>query len=127
MILEGRSNGTDDNGGGRRVRVRHRSAEEWGQIVRESLTSGLRVAEVAQRHGVSRSQLSKWRVRARRGELALPGEQPQAEPAFVPVSVEELGERGWTSIEGRGVTVRLEAAVDPAGIASIAVALAGRR
>lgn len=125
--MEGRSKGADPSGASGRVRVRHRSAEEWGRIVQDSLTPGLRVADVGRRHGVSRSQWSKWRVRARRGELALPGERRKAEPANVPVSVQEPAGRVSVSIDGRGVTVRLEAALGSAGIASIALALAGRR
>ena len=42
-------------------------------------------------------------------------------------SVTAVEERASVPIEGRGVTVRLEGAIDTAGIASIAVALAGSR
>ena len=45
--------------------------------------------------------------------------------AFAAVEVEER--HSSAVIEGRGVTVRLKRSVDPAGIAAIAAALAGRR
>ena len=113
-----RANG---NGAGARSVLRHRSAEEWARIVQESFTSGSRVTEVARRHGVSRSQLSRWRGRARQGELTL----PSVEPAFAAVAMQEILERGFVTIEGRGVTLRLEAELDAARIAAIVVALAG--
>ena len=99
--------------------LRRRTSAEWDRIVRESFTSELAVREVARRHGVSASQLSRRRSQARRDELA--------EPACVPVSVQESVGRAEVTIAGRGVTVRLAGAVDATGIAAIAVALAGSR
>ena len=54
--------------------------EEKARIVQESLEPGARVCDIARRNGVKAQQLSVWRSRARRGELALPGLQA---PAFV--------------------------------------------
>ena len=101
--------------------LRRRTAAEWDRIVQESFTSDLAVREVARRHGVSASQLSRRRRQARRNELT------SAAAAYVPVSVQESGGRADVTIEGCGVTVRLEGEIDATGIAAIAVALAGSR
>ena len=55
-----------------RERAQRWSAEEKARIVRESFWPGQSVSEVAQRYGLSRSQLSAWRSLARKGKLALP-------------------------------------------------------
>src|SRR3546814_16256718 len=52
---------------------RQRSDEDKARIVAESLTAGVRVADVARRHGLTRSQVYAWRRRVRAGPLALPG------------------------------------------------------
>jgi transposase len=110
----------------RKRKTRRRwSAEEKIRIVRESFASGESVTTVAERHAITRRQLSSWRTQLREGKLAAPS-SARAQPggAFAAVEVEE---RCLALIEGRGVTVRLEGIADAAGIASIAVALAGSR
>ena len=119
-MSDGDSKGGGTGDGAGRV-LRRRTVEEWERIVQESFTSPLAVREVARRHGVSASQLSRRRSRTRRDDLR------SAEAAYVPVSVQESGGRADATIEGRGVTVRLEGEIDAAGIAAIAVALAGAR
>ena len=58
------------------------TAEEKAGILSESFQPGAKVAEVARRHGVSRSLLWNWRHEARkRGKVA--------EQTFVPVRVAE--------------------------------------
>ncbi len=62
------------------------------RIVAESFQPGVRVADVARRHGLASHQLSDWRRQARQGLLALPAEMmadivAEREPAFVPVMV----------------------------------------
>lgn len=66
------------------------------RIVAESFQPGVRVVDVARRHGVVAHQLSDWRRQAREGLLSLPLDLLPAlsvqkegcgEPAFVPVEV----------------------------------------
>ena len=49
---------------------------------------GVRVADVARRHGVTRWQVYDWRKRLRKGNLALP-ESATSAPAFAALVVEE--------------------------------------
>ena len=88
------------------------------RIVAESFQPGVRVADVARRHGLASHQLSDWRRQARQGLLALPAEMMagvagDGEPAFVPVMVasEEQDKRppdGSITIEfGGGVLMRV--------------------
>ena len=101
------------------------SAEEKVRITRESCSSSESVTAVAGRHGVTRNRLSAWRSQLRQGKLVAPSSAKSLpQEAFAAVEVEE---RPSAVIEGHGVTVRLEGVIDTAGIASIAVALAGSR
>ena len=111
---------------GRKRRKRRRwSAEEKIRITRESFASSETITAVAARHGITRNRLSAWRSQLRQGKLVAPSSAKSLpQEAFAAVEVEE---RPSAVIEGRGVTVRLEGAIDTAGIASIAVALAGSR
>ena len=117
------------NGAARAGKVR-RKRRRWSvgekiRIARASFASNETIAAVAKRHGVPRNRLSAWRGQLRRGELvAAPSAKAPPLGAFATLEVEE---RPSAVIEGRGVTVRLEGAVGTAGIASIAVALAGGR
>ena len=99
--------------------------EEKVRIARESFASAETITAVAERHGIPRNRLSSWRTQLRRGQLVAPSSaQAQPDGGFAAVEVEAAAS---AVIEGRGVTVRLEGATDPAGIAAIAVALAGHR
>ena len=67
--------------------------EAKARIVAESFQPGVRVVDVARRHGLVAHQLSDWRRRARLGKLVLPadtlaGALSDPLPAFVQVSVE---------------------------------------
>ena len=108
---------------GKRKTRRRWSAEEKIRIVRKSFASMESVTAVAERHAITRRQLSSWRAQLRKGKLAAPP-LAQAQPggAFAAVEVEE---RCSVLIEGRGVTVRLEGIADVSGVAAIAAALAG--
>jgi len=63
-------------------RRRRWSEDEKARIIGETLRPGAQVAEIARRHGVSRSLVYEWR-RAARHALGLPVAPP--EPAFVPI------------------------------------------
>jgi|GEM_PF-329670 len=88
------------------------------RIVAESFQPGVRVADVARRHGLASHQLSDWRRQARQVLLALPAEMMKGVvedggAAFVPVMVapEEEDKRpaeGSITIEfGGGVMMRV--------------------
>lgn len=58
------------------------------QIVAESYQPGVRVADVARRHGLIPHQVSDWRRHARQGLLPLPCDvQDVALPGFVPLAI----------------------------------------
>ncbi|MGK2852787.1 MAG: IS66-like element accessory protein TnpA [Microbacteriaceae bacterium] len=71
---------------------RRRSDEDKARIVAESLMAGVRVADVARRHGMTRWQVYDWRRRVRDGRLALPDRMISA-PAFAALVVEEPRQR----------------------------------
>ena len=72
---------------------RQRTDAEKARIVAESLLPGVRVADVARRHGTTRWQVYDWRRRARDGRLALP-ESVVSAPAFAALVVEEPAPSG---------------------------------
>ena len=74
----------------RRTRGYRKWPEEVkARIVAESFRPGVRVVDVAQRHGMLAHQLSDWRRQARQGLLALPEDAVEGlEAAFVPLAVE---------------------------------------
>ncbi|SFE93845.1 IS66-like element accessory protein TnpA [Roseivivax sediminis] len=108
-VIEGRS--------GRR----QRSEAERARIAAESLWPGIRVADVARRHGVTRWQVYDWRKKLAAGKLAVPDEM-MSEPAFAALVVEtppeEPGKPSGPSPARRielslaDVTLRVEADID---------------
>ena len=109
----------------RKTRRTRRSwdVEEKIRIARESFASGETITAVAARHGITRRLLSSWRTQLRAGQLVAPASSASGpDGGFAAVEVEAAHS---AVIEGRGVTVRLEGVTDTAGIAAIAVALAG--
>lgn len=102
------------------------------RIVAESFEAGVRVNDVARRHGVAPQQLTAWRRDARKGRLALPVdeatpfaalvmEEPSA-PAPSPSSPLPMIE-----IDADGVVVRLAGDTPAARVAEIAAALRASR
>ena len=102
------------------------------RIVAETFAPGVRVVDVARRHGLRPAHLSSWRRLARQGKIVLPADDG---PVFAPLLLEETasaasarGEcHGSIELEVGEVTVRLP--VDSAAdrIASIAAALRAAR
>ena len=96
------------------------------RIVAKSFAAGVRVVDVARRHGVAPQQVTTWRRQARRGILALPAESPldfaalmlDGSPAPPSVKVPAPIE-----IEAGGVIVRLAGDWPAARVAEIAIAL----
>src|SRR5262245_7229068 len=71
-------------------RCRKWTPEQKVRILTEVLKPGATVSAVADRNGISRSQLYAWKKRAQRGGIAgisLNGEQ---KPLFVPVRIEAM-------------------------------------
>ncbi len=102
IVLEGQS--------GRRIR----SEAERARIAAESLVPGVRVADVARRHEVTRWQVYDWRKKLKAGVLALPAEAAQ-EPMFAALVVEPKTTRPSRSPKRRGVTTtscKIELVVD---------------
>jgi len=116
----------------RRTRGYRKWPEEVkARIVAESFRAGVRVADVARRHGVLAHQLSDWRRQARQGLLALPEDALEGlEAAFVPLAVEpEVSTDtsfGAITIEvGGDVVLRVPGDVPPERAAALVRALRG--
>lgn len=103
--------------------------EVKARIVAESFRPGVRVVDVARRHGVLAHQLSDWRRQARQGLLALPEDAVEGlEAAFVPLAVEpEVSTAafvGTITIEVSGdVVLRVPGDVPPERAAALVRAL----
>jgi transposase len=121
------------SGGDRRRRW---SKADKARIVRESLEPGAVVSEVAQRHGLTRSQLYEWRRKARAaGDQARPvrpkrngstSKPVEALPAFAPVVMAAPAMLQPTASEGSlveiaigGVSVRVRGVVDVEGLVAV--------
>lgn len=93
------ADGGDGFGGCIEAMQRTRAYRRWpaemkARIVAESFQPGVRVVDVARRHGLVAHQLSDWRRHAREGLLVLPadamaGIAADDLPGFVPVSIEQ--------------------------------------
>jgi len=128
-----------------RVERRRRwSAEEKVKVLTEALEPGATVSAVANRKGISRSQLYAWMKRARRGDIpgiSLNGSQ---KPLFAPVRIAAVtlptptvtapaaacpqrrpGMVEITLTNGR--VVRAEEGIEPARLARLVAALDGAR
>lgn len=118
---------------------RTRGYRKWpeevkARIVAESFRAGVRVVDVARRHGVLAHQLSDWRRQARQGLLALPEDAMDGlEAAFVPLTVEPDpaaasepgGSAGAMTIEIGDVVLRVPGDVSAERAAALVRALRG--
>ena len=93
----------------------------------EALAPGVRVCEVARRHGVVPQYLTTWRRLAREGRLTLPA---NGSASFIPLVVGDTQEGRLTAsvsahieMEVAGVLVRLPADVSSRRIGEIAAVL----
>jgi transposase len=106
------------------------SADQKASIVAETLKAGVKVSDVAVRHGVAANLLSTWRRRA----MALPA---ATEPGFVPIKLLEPTptRASTTSSPGLGAieivlpsaTIRVPRDSDPATLAMVLAVLGGAR
>lgn len=64
-----------------------RRPEDRARIVAESPTPGMKVADVARRHGVTRWQVYDWRRKLAAGDLSMP-ERAITEPTFAALVAE---------------------------------------
>ncbi len=121
--------------------VRRRwSAAQKAAIVAESCVSGVRVSEVAARHGVNESLVFTWRRQAKSSRTAVTtgeaGEELQSPAAsFVPVTLCDAGaadlpprcEVGSIEIAVADATIRVTAGVDAVTLAMVLTAVRGAR
>lgn len=131
------ADGGDGFGGRIAVVGRTRGYRKWpeevkARIVVESFRDGVRVVDVARRHGLLARQLSDWRRQARQGFLALPEDAVEGlEAAFVPLAVEpdvSTGANdpsGVVTIETGDVVLRVPGDVSAARAAALVRALRG--
>jgi len=108
------------------------SVEAKAAIVAESFLPGVRVADVARRHGLTPQQLTGWRRLARDGKLVLPADD--AAVTFAPVVVEEeatgMAEPpvpdaggGVMEVETGGMVLRVPTNTPPQRLAELVSAL----
>ena len=132
--------GVADSAGGRAGR-RHRTDEERRRIVAESFEPGASVSIVARRHDVNTNLLFTWRRRHLR-ELASvqsvnllpvriePSERTVAVSRPEPLPAKQCAHNsspaGYIEIEAYGACIRLQGAVDVAGLRAVLEALSGR-
>ena len=133
------SDGLDGFDGRIAVVERTRGYRKWptevkARIVAESFGAGVRVVDVARRHGVLAHQLSDWRRQAREGLLALSEDAVQGlEAAFVPLTLEPApaaasepgGSAGAIAIEIGDVVLRVPGDVPAERAAALVRALRG--
>ena len=99
-----------------RERRRRWSADDKLQIVREAFAPGARVALVARRRDVSRSQIYQWRAALREGRLS---EQGGEVVGFVPVEM--------PTAPSAGLNGALPGMDNFAAVSTIEIGLAGGR
>jgi len=86
--------------GGRSRRNRRWPDEVKARIVAETLKPGVRVNDVARRHGLPANHVSSWRTLARTGRLVLPAPEDPVEFAALMVGSVEDAPRGEVGAGG---------------------------
>ena len=82
--------------------------EVKARIVAETLEAGVRVNDVARRHGVQPQQVTAWRRLARQGKLAIPADGEVEFATLMVEAPEAATERAASvEIEADGVVIRL--------------------
>ena len=108
------------------------SVEAKAAIVAESFLPGVRVADVARRHGLTPQQLTGWRRLAREGKLVLPADETAMTFAPVVVEGEAPGtaetpvpdaDRGIIEVETSGMVLRVPTNTPPGRLAELVSAL----
>ncbi len=98
--------------------------EVKARIVAETLEPGVRVNDVARRHGVQPQQVTAWRRLARQGKLVIPADGEVEFAALMVEAPEAAIERAATvEIDANGVVIRLPADASAERIGAIARAL----
>jgi transposase len=97
---------------------RRRTKAERARIAAESMMPGVKVADVARKHGTTRWQIYDWRKQIRKGNLVLP-ESVAALPMFAELVIEgsaidasPLGGRSELEIVVGDVVIRAGAGAD---------------
>ena len=67
---------------------RHRTPKEKTEILRAHGRSGLSLLAFARKHGLCYGSLLRWRAQPRKGAKVLVPPDTQADPRFVPVTIE---------------------------------------
>jgi transposase len=100
-------------------RRRRWSAEEKARVVAEAGQSGVTIADVARRHGISRSQIYTWR---REGSLQpAVGDEVGPPPELVPVVLQDIGAAAAPRSDGS----KVRSGPQPKGCGVIEVVLPG--
>jgi transposase len=136
--MDGYLDGSTDRFSGRidviegRVR-RLRSEEEGARIAAESMMPGVKVADVARRHGVTRWRVYDWRRKLSSGQLAVPASAMREAP-FAALVVETAPQRvtaparksgGRIELVVEGISIRIGADVEEARLSGIIRAVRG--
>jgi len=97
---------------------RRRTKAERARIAAESMMPGMKVADVARKHGTTRWQIYDWRKQMRKGTLVVP-DSVAALPMFAALVVEDsaadaspLGGRSDLEIVVGDVVIRVGAGAD---------------
>lgn len=103
---------------------RRRSAAERAQIAAESFLPGVRVADVARKHGTTRWQVYDWRKQLRDGRMSVPAQVALTAFAEVMVEAPEApgsgpSGRGCIEVEIAGIVIRAGADADEAHLARV--------